>query len=294
MRIIPYLSNLDYGKRILEIGPLAKPLVPKDKGPFVFYADIRSTEEIKRFYAGDTDVDYATIQEIDFVVTNTYQAALIDQGVEQFDYVLGSHVIEHIPLLLRFFSDIGTILREGGRLCLSVPDHRYCFDHFRVPTSFAEAYDVHMHGLQRLAPRVLDFCMNTSHNNASEYWRNESTLQQLENKSFESAKRYYERALSGEYIDVHFSVFTPTSFLRLLFDTIRANMLPFRTVGIHITLPDTLEFHIVLEKNEKMLDQEDLRHRELQKLTAIIEHVMQSETKIRQAVSQCISPVGAS
>ncbi|SFM08074.1 hypothetical protein SAMN05421830_113103 [Desulfomicrobium norvegicum] len=290
MRNTPYTSIIDCSKRILEIGPLANPLIPKANGPFIFYADIRSTEDIKQFYANDPNVDCSAIEDVDFVIIDTYEESLKKNKIDKFDYVLGSHVIEHIPLLLRFFLDISTVLKDNGKLCLSIPDHRYCFDHFRTPTSFSEAYDVYLHGANRLAPRILDFFMNTSHNNPSKYWNTKNDTENvalLLNKTFEEAKKNYERALSGEYIDVHFSVFTTFSFLHILFDTIRANMLPFRVEGVFPTLPNTFEFHVILSKHNAMLHNERIRHRELQKIIVIMNRIMHFEAKARASISPC-------
>ena len=49
----PYLNRIDLSKRILEIGPLNNPTFKKVGGNNVFYADIRSTEELKIHYGGD-------------------------------------------------------------------------------------------------------------------------------------------------------------------------------------------------------------------------------------------------
>ena len=288
MRNTPYISTIDCSKRILEIGPLANPLISKKSGPHVYYADIRNTEEIKQFYSNDPNIDCTTIEEIDLVISDTYQDTMTKHNIEKFDYVLCSHVIEHIPLLLRFFLDISTALRDGGKLCLSIPDSRYCFDHFRTTTSFAEAYDIHVHGIHRTASRVLDFCMNTCHNNPKKYWETENKVDNialLMKKSFEQAKKNYEKALSGEYINIHFSILTTTSFLRLLFDAIRANMMPFQIEGVFPTLPNTFEFHVILVNNNAMLRNEDIRHREIQKIIVIMDKIMHFEAKARASLS---------
>ena len=41
-----YVSDIDVSKRILEIGPLNDPIFSKQEAN-VFYADIRSTDEVK-------------------------------------------------------------------------------------------------------------------------------------------------------------------------------------------------------------------------------------------------------
>ena len=62
----PYLNNIDKTKRILEIGPLDKPMIKKSKSSNnVFYADIRATYEVKEFYRNNPNVDNHGICGID-------------------------------------------------------------------------------------------------------------------------------------------------------------------------------------------------------------------------------------
>ncbi len=252
MRNVPYLSQIDYSKRILEIGPLDKPLVSKGKGPAVFYADIRNTEGVRQLYANDRSVDITAICPIDFRIESSYRESLTDTGTEPFHYIIGSHIIEHIPLLLDFFPDIASAMDDGGMLCLTIPDHRYCFDHFRMPTSFAEMYDIHVHGITRTAHRVLDHALDmSSNNNATFYW-NADTSDALPEKSFSKAKELYEAFLSGKYCDVHFSVFTPISFILILHDMHRAALNPFMLADFYPTERNSFEFHVVLRKDKEL------------------------------------------
>ncbi|MDR2743308.1 MAG: class I SAM-dependent methyltransferase, partial [Treponema sp.] len=103
-----WLKDIDFSKRILEIGPLTTPNVKKSPGRNVFYADIRTTEEVKNFYKNDPNVVNDNIVPIDYVINGTYSDSL--KNVEKFDYVIATHVIEHIPELISFFQDIAGIL----------------------------------------------------------------------------------------------------------------------------------------------------------------------------------------
>lgn len=140
-----YVSDIDVSKRILEIGPLNDPIFSKQEAN-VFYADIRSTDEIKKAHASDPHVIKENIVDIDFVIKNSYEKSL--SHVDKFDYVVSSHVLEHMPRLIEHFQDIATVLNKKGMLYAFLPDHRYCFDHCRAPTSFAEADYIHSQGIQ--------------------------------------------------------------------------------------------------------------------------------------------------
>jgi hypothetical protein len=68
----PWLNSIDTKKRILEIGPLAMPNIKKEQGKNVFYADIRSTEDIKTIYMAErykvAPPWFNEIVEIDYVI----------------------------------------------------------------------------------------------------------------------------------------------------------------------------------------------------------------------------------
>lgn len=53
-----------------------------------------------------------------------------------YDFVLASHVLEHVANPLRALKECSRVLREGGAMLVIVPDHRANFDHRRIPTSF--------------------------------------------------------------------------------------------------------------------------------------------------------------
>jgi len=254
----PWLQTIDRNKRILEIGPLANPMIQKDPNmDNVYYADIRSTEEVKEFYKNDNSVDNNNIVSIDYVIKNSYSEGL--KNVEPFDYVIMSHVLEHIPDIIDFFKDIANVLKPDGKLCLTIPDKRYCFDHYRQPTSFAECYDVYRRSVHNNPLRVLDFLCSTTINDPVFWWKNPTDYEQLgmrKNSLGRGGKALdvYESALKGIYHDVHFSVFTPESFLLLAFFLTKCALFPFKIFEFYGTEENTFEFNVVLEKHSILLD----------------------------------------
>jgi SAM-dependent methyltransferase len=243
----PYLNTIGRHKRILEIGPLANPMVPKAEDMDVFYADIRSIEEIKDFYKNDNSVDKNKIVDIDYVIKDTYSGSL--KNVKQFDYVIMSHVIEHIPRIIDFFFDISNILKSSGKLCLTIPDKRYCFDHYRCPTSFAECYDIYRRGVTNNPLRVLDHCVSWTINDPVFWWGNPSDYENIpkDDARFAEALSNYDSALTGNYHDVHFNVFTPETFLLLIYNLTKSFLFPFEIVEFYGTDKDTFEFNVVLK-----------------------------------------------
>lgn len=53
-----------------------------------------------------------------------------------YDFVLASHVLEHLANPLRGLQEWRRVLRPGGAMLVIVPDRRGTFDHRRTPTSF--------------------------------------------------------------------------------------------------------------------------------------------------------------
>jgi len=247
----PYLQMIDKETRVLEIGPLEAPMAARDDGfTNVFYTDIRSTDELKRFYAKDANVDCDKIVGIDFVLRENYAETFHD--VPKFDYVLASHVIEHMPQLLFSLRDIAEVLVDGGRLCLTIPDKRYCFDHYRFPTSFAQAYDIYHRGITNNPMAVLDFVSNAHGTGMNDpvHWRlNPCDYSfMLANPQIASCEETYLQAMSGKYIDVHFTVFTPESFLVMMFYATALGLSPYECEHFWPTDLNTLEFNVVLKR----------------------------------------------
>ena len=56
-------------------------------------------------------------------------------GEARYDWIIASHVIEHMPDLVAFFRQAARLLKPGGSLSLVIPDKRYCFDYFRWPST---------------------------------------------------------------------------------------------------------------------------------------------------------------
>jgi len=282
----PWEKTMDLTKRILEIGPLDRPIFKKQNAN-VFYADIRNTQAVKDFYRNNNNdnISIEAIVNIDYVIKGTYSESI--KAEEKFDYIVMSHVIEHIPELLKFFDDIKNVLNANGKLCLAVPDHRFCFDRFRQPTSFAEVYDIYANGIKNLPARVLDFKLAATTNDCIYWWNNPANFDNLPRtkEQFEKAKNDYFRALKGEYVDVHFSVFTPETFLLLLYNMLNFNLLPFKCVEFYNTNVNSVEFNCVLELEpnlliEKSIEQEEEKENLIKLLTDIKRDMLEKEVYV--------------
>lgn len=238
--------------RILEFGPLTRPIVSKNKHADVYFSDVRSTTAIKKLYTSNEylkstglTVDVDSIVDIDYVVKGSYRESF--QGVEKFDVVILSHVIEHMPDIIFFFQDVTNLLKVGGRLVIIYPDARYCFDHFRNGSSFVDAYDAHRDS-KNSSSRVFDFVNNVVHENDPAYfWNDLSQDDILPRNNFEDTLKAYDSALKNELPDdTHFWPFSDYQLVKFLYDMDRAKLLDFDIKEFYKTQENTQEFMIIL------------------------------------------------
>ena len=109
------LTNLDLPNMAgLEIGALASPLVEPSEGN-IFFVDHADTEAIRSKYANNKSVNPKDIVEVDAVWgEKTLQQCIgYDKKV---DYVIASHVIEHVPDLVTWLAEIHEVLKSYGKL----------------------------------------------------------------------------------------------------------------------------------------------------------------------------------
>jgi SAM-dependent methyltransferase len=139
----------------LEIGALSTPVLrpPHANIRFVDHAD-QATLRAK--YANDPNVAINDIVWVDAVWGDRTLAECFPG--ERFDYVIASHVIEHVPDMIGWLSEIANVLRPGGRLILAIPDRRYTFDVLRRETSLADLIDSHFRGTRRPTPGQIFDC----------------------------------------------------------------------------------------------------------------------------------------
>ncbi len=240
---------------IIEFGPLNRPLFTKDEFKNIYYADIRSTEEIKKLYSGNDylkktgiNIDINTIVDVDYKIIGSYKNTF--KG-KKFNIAYLSHVVEHMPSIVDFFKDIYEILEDDGLLVLIYPDKRYCFDHFRNEVSFRDAYATYKYGIKENARIAFDFAYNViTENNAYKFWHDKSFIDKISKAKLDEGEKYYQDILDGKNIDdVHFWPFSDYGFLKFIYEMQRAKLLNFTIEEFHPTEDSTQEFLIILKKD---------------------------------------------
>jgi len=121
----------------IEIGPSHDPVAPKASGYNVRVVDHLSQGELKAKYEGH-GVNTDNIESVDVIWRGEPLEQLV--GSERYDWIIASHVIEHVPDPIKFIRSCQKVLKENGVLSLAVPDKNFCLDHLRPPSSTGRSW----------------------------------------------------------------------------------------------------------------------------------------------------------
>jgi 2-polyprenyl-3-methyl-5-hydroxy-6-metoxy-1,4-benzoquinol methylase len=126
------LAALCHGRGI-ELGALHAPTQGLPDDSAVLYVDKESTRSLKIRFAVDDGLRPESIVDVD--VVSDAGCLAFDSGA--LDFLIANHVIEHLPNPLGALAEWHRCLKEGGRLFLTVPDKRFCFDAERSLTDWS-------------------------------------------------------------------------------------------------------------------------------------------------------------
>jgi hypothetical protein len=238
------------GKVGVEIGALNHPILTRDIAD-VIYVDHATTPELRKKYGHDPAVDIANIVDVDAVWgDNTLREAIgRDRKV---DYIVASHVIEHVPDLIGWLTELGEVLQVGGNVRLLVPDKRFTFDILRRETEISDVLNASLLKARKpLASCILDCQINWREVDVAKAWNGELQADTLPQRFgvHESFQRAKDAVDNDKYQDAHCWVFTPKSMARLFEQLAEADMINFACSKFQDTPQNELEFMVVLEKS---------------------------------------------
>ena len=214
------LAGLDVaGLTGIEIGALDRPLVHPGDGP-VLYVDHADTPTLRQKYAGDPGVNMDTLVEVDAIWgANTLREALQARAASPdtpvlVDYVIASHVVEHVPDLVGWLNEIHEVLKPTGQLRLAVPDRRFTFDCLREDSRLSDVMTAHLARARRPLPQaILDCELNAVPGvNFIKLWASDhSGGLPAPRPDWTNALRLARDAMEGGYHDAHCWAVTPYS-----------------------------------------------------------------------------------
>lgn len=115
----------------IEVGPGHAPLVASGLGLAVRYLDRWEPEANAELFP---ELEGATFPEPDLIL-DLDKDGLQPIASESEDFIVCSHVLEHLANPIRALSEFHRVLRPGGLLLILLPDRTKTFDKDRPPTS---------------------------------------------------------------------------------------------------------------------------------------------------------------
>lgn len=256
-------KNLNLDGVGLEIGPWCSPVCPKSEGYHIEILDYASREDLRRELRqvnaqGQSLHAEESIEEVDYVWSGEKYAALTGKK-NYYDYIIASHVIEHMVDLISFFHDCSDIIKNDGILSLAIPDKRYEFDLFRECTSIKTVIDTHERAEYRHSlGTIIDSTFNQANLKNSALIPYYAGL--LGKDAFEPLKEAETVCnimnaynSNKEYKSCHSWVFTPASFQILIYELYFTNYIDFMISSI-TAVPERMEFYVQLKKAEKNIE----------------------------------------
>lgn len=224
----------------LEMSPGARPIIDHAIGHDVIYCDKVDITDWKKSYYSETLASYDVIVLGDKLLDEVFGAA-------EFDYIISSHVLEHIPDFIQFFISAERILRPGGRIVKLLPDKRYTFDVLRRDSTIDDIELAHQQKLRHPSMAMLeDWILHLDTGvTPTNIW--DGSRVPTPDRSEDEARKAIA-ATPPETADLHCFTFTPTNF-RTLIDHVIAQYTPNLEVA-HIgeTRPYTNEFLIEIRR----------------------------------------------
>lgn len=252
------LAHVDVSRgRGLEIGPLYAPVVTRDMADVV-YVDVHLTPGLRAFYAAHPGTPLDEIVDVDVALLDGDRLRPLAEataGLGPFDWVVASHVIEHVPDLIAWLRDVADVLVDGGRLALAVPDRRYCFDALRPETTVGQVLLAHHHGDQRPSVRaVFDHFHRAARVTAAEAWRGEVGEEHVIFPLAMARDKAARSVAEGVYEDCHVWLFTPDSLVTQLAVLAELGHCDFTVHAVAPTHPGETEFFVTLQRMPRDVD----------------------------------------
>ena len=223
-------------------------MITKSEGR-ILYVDHTDTETLRKKYIGHSDVDLEQLVEVDAIWgENTLQEA-VGSDIKA-DYIIASHVIEHVPDLITWLQELRSVLRDAGYVRLVIPDRRYSFDYLRKETIFAAVMRAYLVRARVPQPQeVIDHVTNVVALDCGQAWSgpiDPAALRHLH--TFEQAMGVAKDVIeNGTYHDVHCWVFTPHSFALLMSQIAECGLIDFTCDEFYDTELNQLEFIVSMQ-----------------------------------------------
>ena len=265
----------------LEIGAANNPII---HSPLCRYADYADTETLRARFRESQYHGTDSIVDVDYVWAGSGPLRPI-VGEQRFDYVIASHVIEHVPNPLGWFRGIAAVIRPGGVFNLAIPDQRFTFDLACPSSSLGELIEADLLGYSRPSPRqIFDNCYYGKAVDPGEPWVRAMDLALTPAYSSNATQLAYDQAaesLDGKYFDSHCWAFTPKSLLLLLRGICDLGLFDYLLADYHPTIEGEFEFFLNLEKPSLDTPSNELRELQIQRIDFLLDVIAERDRKLQ-------------
>ena len=238
---------------VIEIGALDKPLTPPD-APHVFYVDHADTPTLREKYRNETSVNTEKIVHVSGV-WGRQTLAEAARAAAPVDFIVASHVIEHVPDLVTWLKELDSVLKPGAQVRLVIPDKRYCFDMTRNESTLVDVLSAYAVKARMPQPQqIIDFALHVVSVDCGKVWAGIAQEHSRFYRDQDALDLAHDVVKNGTYHDVHCWVFTPLSFARLMLRLAELKLSVFGCAGFSDTECNTLEFFCFLKKFERTED----------------------------------------
>ena len=248
------LASIDYkNKQGLEFGPLASPILNKTVAN-VQYVDFASQDYLREKYKSDPSVDISKIDEVDIILGSN---SILDFAKpDSFDFVIASHVLEHVPNLIGWLQEIQILLKPEGQVGLALPDMRFTFDHLRNTSKTSDIAAAYYKKSRSPSPeQILDHLLYFSSIDVDAAWRslirNEPRVKVFDNSLRLASFPVIDAIDNGTYHDVHCWVFSDLEFCKLMLWLCEEDLITFSSQTFFPTQLGEFEFFLTLAKTDK-------------------------------------------
>jgi SAM-dependent methyltransferase len=129
------------------------------------------------------------------------------------DYVIASHVLEHVANPVAALAEFHRVVRPGGLLYLVVPDRRRTWEHRRRPTPIDHLLEDFLRQTTACDPTHIDeFVFEADWSLFSP----DTPAAEVPARQAELARGMHEAVARGEDLNIHFHAFEPANFRALL------------------------------------------------------------------------------
>ncbi|WP_264914036.1 class I SAM-dependent methyltransferase [Rhodoluna lacicola] len=227
-------SEIRFDSNVLEISPNWAPLVvPEDftDAGSVEYCDRMPFEWLREREANNPDRLSADLNVIQTTFTWTPGKRLTECTSRKYDYVLSSHVVEHVPDLLGHMLEIADVLRPEGKYVIVLPNAEGSGEFFRRKSDEADIVEHFFRGGNATSPgQNWDYLTKSLRYSGKKM--SGKSLQDFDRNHTDAEAIQDAFRCNFEYVDVHCWVFTPKSFTGLVSRFNELEIFPFRVEKI--------------------------------------------------------------